>query len=114
MGLISRSELNLVLKVLDPVTWTDDKIDCLPNAADTNGNHELEFDEFSAWLFGETTESAILRDRWKLKDPNADDDDLLARWGIEVPLSRTVTRDDSTGGFETPAWLKDVPATPGF
>lgn len=49
---ISRSELSEVLKKLDD-TWTDDQVEEIFTAADTNHDDYIYFGEFVSWVFAE-------------------------------------------------------------
>lgn len=49
-GTISRDELAQVFTRIDPVFWTSEKIDDLMQTADENGDGEIGYSEFVAWL----------------------------------------------------------------
>lgn len=49
-GKIQREELAAVFRELDPVHWTDQRIDSLMNLADQNGDGVLGYEEFLSWL----------------------------------------------------------------
>mmetsp|Transcript_52710 Transcript_52710/g.171398 ORF Transcript_52710/g.171398 Transcript_52710/m.171398 type:complete len:825 (-) Transcript_52710:334-2808(-) len=50
-GALDREELKHVLQMLDPVLWTDAKVDKLMKTADRNCDGQIQFEEFLAWLF---------------------------------------------------------------
>jgi len=51
-GVIDRTELASVLKHLDAGVWTDDMVDKVVAVADSNGDGQIQFDEFLIWAFG--------------------------------------------------------------
>mmetsp|Transcript_31389 Transcript_31389/g.61649 ORF Transcript_31389/g.61649 Transcript_31389/m.61649 type:complete len:454 (-) Transcript_31389:31-1392(-) len=54
-GKISKFELRYVMQGLDKNTWTNQKCDQLWNTIDTNGDGEIQFTEFWAWVCGHGT-----------------------------------------------------------
>lgn len=51
-GLISKQELARIFKGLDPDAWTDERIDRLMDAADSDCDDCINYEEFVAWLMG--------------------------------------------------------------
>eukprot|EP00927_Polykrikos_kofoidii_P012193 TRINITY_DN15245_c0_g7_i1.p1 TRINITY_DN15245_c0_g7~~TRINITY_DN15245_c0_g7_i1.p1 ORF type:complete len:120 (+),score=26.49 TRINITY_DN15245_c0_g7_i1:81-440(+) len=51
-GGIDRDEMANVLQLLDPVVWTDQRIEQMFEAADCNMDGRLQCEEFLAWAFG--------------------------------------------------------------
>lgn len=60
-GVISRSELSMVLKNLSD-TWDDDSVERLMNKADKNGDGVLQIEEFVNWLFAALEVDPTLKD----------------------------------------------------
>eukprot|EP00448_Togula_jolla_P038000 CAMPEP_0170640680 /NCGR_PEP_ID=MMETSP0224-20130122/40359_1 /TAXON_ID=285029 /ORGANISM="Togula jolla, Strain CCCM 725" /LENGTH=936 /DNA_ID=CAMNT_0010971213 /DNA_START=32 /DNA_END=2842 /DNA_ORIENTATION=+ len=52
-GTIDRAELSKVLQSLSPDDWTDDKIDLLLSAADTNKDGRVQLTEWLQWIYGQ-------------------------------------------------------------
>jgi len=53
-GFITRNELATVLQNLDDSTWDDHKVNMLLQFADVNGDHRIQYNEFCAWVLGQT------------------------------------------------------------
>jgi len=49
-GTISNAELRKVLKRLDYKTYTDEVIDMVVNSIDTNGDGDVDYEEFISWI----------------------------------------------------------------
>jgi len=56
-GIISAEELRKVLYRLDPFSWNDRKVDALLRAADTNGDGNIQYEEFVEWVLNGSPES---------------------------------------------------------
>jgi len=82
-GVIDRTELATVLKHLDAGVWTDDMVDKVVAVADSNGDGQIQFDEFLIWAFGgkNTTGLAARADETIAKARKAVDDRDLATLG---------------------------------
>eukprot|EP00927_Polykrikos_kofoidii_P024855 TRINITY_DN22485_c0_g2_i1.p1 TRINITY_DN22485_c0_g2~~TRINITY_DN22485_c0_g2_i1.p1 ORF type:complete len:702 (+),score=133.79 TRINITY_DN22485_c0_g2_i1:75-2108(+) len=61
-GVISREELARVFQAVDPVHWSDARIERLMEEADTNGDGLIKYEEFCAWLI---TSSEGQQDHWQ-------------------------------------------------
>ncbi|CAE7913937.1 unnamed protein product [Symbiodinium sp. KB8] len=57
-GVIERKELGRVLEALDPISWTDERIDQLLIEADTNVDGKIQYGEFVRWLFTDGSDQA--------------------------------------------------------
>eukprot|EP00928_Gymnodinium_smaydae_P011631 TRINITY_DN14269_c0_g1_i1.p1 TRINITY_DN14269_c0_g1~~TRINITY_DN14269_c0_g1_i1.p1 ORF type:complete len:881 (-),score=219.76 TRINITY_DN14269_c0_g1_i1:484-3126(-) len=49
-GIITYSELSAVLSSVDPTKWNDLRVRALLSAADANGDGQIQYDEFLAWV----------------------------------------------------------------
>eukprot|EP00927_Polykrikos_kofoidii_P049609 TRINITY_DN43649_c0_g1_i1.p1 TRINITY_DN43649_c0_g1~~TRINITY_DN43649_c0_g1_i1.p1 ORF type:complete len:298 (+),score=74.32 TRINITY_DN43649_c0_g1_i1:133-1026(+) len=49
-GTIERIELEQVLRKLDPIVWTDTRVQALMEASDINKDGKLDLEEFIAWI----------------------------------------------------------------
>merc|ERR1712187_304009 len=50
-GNLDVNELGTVLKRLDPMAWTDEKVNALLSLVDRNHNGTIQLHEFADWLF---------------------------------------------------------------
>eukprot|EP00929_Paragymnodinium_shiwhaense_P033220 TRINITY_DN18286_c0_g1_i1.p1 TRINITY_DN18286_c0_g1~~TRINITY_DN18286_c0_g1_i1.p1 ORF type:complete len:1024 (+),score=291.07 TRINITY_DN18286_c0_g1_i1:121-3192(+) len=58
-GHIDREELGMVLNGLDPDTFTEEVVDAVFKMADANGDKNISYEEFVAWVMGDS-DGAIL------------------------------------------------------
>lgn len=51
-GIITKAELRRVLRGMDSRKWTEKRINQLVRCVDRNGDGQIQFEEFVAWLYG--------------------------------------------------------------
>eukprot|EP00928_Gymnodinium_smaydae_P099096 TRINITY_DN9369_c0_g1_i1.p1 TRINITY_DN9369_c0_g1~~TRINITY_DN9369_c0_g1_i1.p1 ORF type:complete len:399 (-),score=90.43 TRINITY_DN9369_c0_g1_i1:137-1333(-) len=67
-GLIDRAELRRVLLTLDPIKWSDDKVDALFNVVDANHDRMIQFEELLRWSFAGRGDQPAFREHFDMQN----------------------------------------------
>lgn len=74
-GVVSHLELSRILKRLDPVCWTDAKIQAFLATMDANGDGVVQYEEFLDWIFESPTQPTEWRQLRMVKSGILDKDE---------------------------------------
>uniref|UniRef100_A0A7S4PS37 Calmodulin n=1 Tax=Alexandrium monilatum TaxID=311494 RepID=A0A7S4PS37_9DINO len=77
-GVITRDELSKVFMTIDPAHWTERRLQLLMDAADTNHDGHIHYEEFVRWLMAENSEWDVDRAAIQLsQEPSIRRDSLV-------------------------------------